>query len=230
MATFVLIHGGFVQGWIWAETAAALQEDGHQAEAVDLPSCGTVAAELGDAQADIDTVRRTLDSSGEQVVLVGQSSGGMLLAEFADHPAVQHSVYLAALWPHKGQSAADMLGGQLPGWVVIRDDGTMGVTGDLEVVRQALCAEIDAERFAAEIYPRFVLTSMAGMATPSTAPQPTHPTTYIICEHDQVIPPQAQEAMSAAADHVVRLSSSHWPFLSMPRQLASVLASAGTST
>jgi pimeloyl-ACP methyl ester carboxylesterase len=228
MAAFVLIHGGFVQGWIWAETAAALQEDGHRAVAVDLPSCGTVAAELGDAQADIDTVRRTLDSIGEQVVLVGQSSGGMVLAEFGDHPSVQHSVYLAALWPQKGQSAADMLGGQLPAWMVARDDGTMGVSGDLEVVRQALCAEIDAERFAAEVYPRFVLTSMSGVATPSTAPQPTHPTTYVICEHDQVLPPQAQEAMSAAADHVVRLPSSHWPFLSMPRQLASVLASAGT--
>jgi pimeloyl-ACP methyl ester carboxylesterase len=229
MATFVLIHGGFVQGWIWAETAAALREDGHRAEAVDLPSCGPVATELGDGQADIDAVRRTLDSIGEQVVLVGQSGGGMVLAEFADHPSVQHSVYVAAFWPQKGQSAVEMLGGQLPGWMVIRDEA-ISVSGDLEVVRQALCADIDAERFAAEVYPRFVLTSMSSAATPSTAPQPTHPTTYIICEHDQALPPQAQEAMSAAADHVVRLPSSHTPFLSMPRQLASVLAGAVTST
>jgi pimeloyl-ACP methyl ester carboxylesterase len=93
------------------------------------------------------------------------------------------------------------------------------------VAWQALCADIDAERFAADVHPRFVLTSMSAAATPSTAPQPEHPTTYIICEHDQILPPQAQEAMAAAADHVVRLPSSHTPFLSMPRQLASVLGS-----
>jgi hypothetical protein len=75
-----------------------------------------------------------------------------------------------------------------------------------------------------------VLTSASAMAAPSTAPQPQHPTTYIICEQDQAIPPQAQEAMSAAADHIVRLPSSHVPLLSMPRQLASVLGNAVSST
>ena len=61
MSAFVLIHGGFCRGWIWAETVAALEADGHRAEVVDLPSSGTVAADLGDLQADIATVRRTLD-------------------------------------------------------------------------------------------------------------------------------------------------------------------------
>jgi pimeloyl-ACP methyl ester carboxylesterase len=230
MATFVLIHGGFCRGWVWAETAAALQEDGHRVEVVDLPSSGTVAAELGDLQADIATVRHTLDGIGAEVVLVGHSGGGMVLTELADHPAVQHSVYLAAFWPQKGQSAAEMLGDQLPGWMVVRDDGTVGVSGDLELVRQTLCADIDPERFAKEVYPRYVLTSLSSAATPSTAPLPQHPTTYIICDQDQALPPQAQEAMSAAADHVVRLPSSHSPFLSMPRQLATALGGAVGST
>jgi pimeloyl-ACP methyl ester carboxylesterase len=230
MSTFVLIHGGFCRGWVWAETAAALQEDGHRVEVVDLPSSGTVAAELGDLQADIATVRHTLDGIGAEVVLVGHSGGGMVLTELADHPAVQHSVYLAALWPQKGQSAAEMLGDQLPGWMVVRDDGTVGVSGDLELVRQTLCADIDPERFAKEVHPRYVLTSLSSAATPSTAPPAQHPTTYIICEQDQAVPPQAQEAMSVAADHVVRLPSSHSPFLSMPRQLARALGGAVSST
>jgi hypothetical protein len=66
-------------------------------------------------------------------------------------------------------------------------------------------------------------------ATPSTAPLPQHPTTYIICEQDQVSRPQAQEAMSSAADHVIRLPSSHSPFLSMPKQLARTLGGAVSS-
>jgi alpha/beta hydrolase family protein len=147
----------------------------------------------------------------------------------ADHPAVQHGVYLAAFWPQKGQSAIEMVGGELPGWVAARDDGTVVVSSDLEVVRQTLCADIDAERIAKEVYPRYVVASLSSAATPSTAPLPQHPTTYIICERDQASPPQAQEAMSSAADHVIRLSSSHSSFLSMPKQLARTLGGAVSS-
>jgi pimeloyl-ACP methyl ester carboxylesterase len=111
MSTFVLIHGGFCRGWVWAETAAALREDGHRVEVIDLPSCGAVAAELGDLQADIAAVRRTLDGIGAKVVLVAHSGGGMVLTEFADHPSVQHSVYLAALsGRRRGKLAAAVLG------------------------------------------------------------------------------------------------------------------------
>jgi pimeloyl-ACP methyl ester carboxylesterase len=207
-----------------------LREDGHRVEVVDLPSSGAVAAELGDLQAEIAAVRRTVDGIGAEVVLVAHSGGGMVLTEFADHPSVQHSVYLAALWPQKGQSATDLLGGQLPGWVAAPDDGTIAVSSDLEVVRQTLCADIDAERFAKQVYPRYELMSLSSLASPSTAPVPQHPTTYIICEQDQVIPPQAREAMAAAADHVIRLPSSHSPFLSMPKQLATTLGGAVSST
>lgn len=114
MPTFALINGGFCRGWVWAETAAALHEDGHQVEVIDLPSSGTEAAELGDLQADIAAVRRTLDGIGAEILLVGHSGGGMVLTEFADHPSVRHSVYLAAVWPDKGQSAVDVTAGIHP--------------------------------------------------------------------------------------------------------------------
>lgn len=46
------------------------------------------------------------------------------------------------------------------------------------------------------------------------------PSTYIICEQDQALPPRFQEAMSAHSGAVHRLASSHSPFLSMPGELA----------
>ena len=146
----------------------------------------------------------------------------------ADHPAVQHSVYLAAFWPQKGQSAIEMLGGQLPGWMAARDDAAIGASGDLEVVRQTLCAA-STRRASPRRCIRAACGRLCRVWQLRVSPPARHPTTYIVCEQDQALPPQAQEATSSAADHVVRLPSSHSPFLSMPRQLARALGGAVSS-
>ena len=150
-----------------------------------------------------------------------------MLTELGDHPDVRHSVYVAALWPQEGQSVGDLLGGQFPDWMTVREDGAAQVADDADVVREALCHDVDRDRFVTDIYPRYVLTSMSSLAAPSTAPDPLHPSTYIICEHDRVVPPEAQEAMANAADHAHRLPSSHSASLSMPQQLAKAIAAAG---
>jgi hypothetical protein len=71
-----------------------------------------------------------------------------------------------------------------------------------------LCHDVDRDRFVADVYPRYVLTSISSLSAPSAAPDPSHPASYIICEQDRAVPPQAQEAMANAADHVHRLPSS----------------------
>lgn len=224
MTTFLLLHGAFCNSWVWAETAAFMRADGHRVELVDLPSSGPDAALLGDLQADVAVVHGKLDRMGTDAVVVAHSGGGMTLSELADHAHVQHSVYLAALWPQPGQSIADLLGAKFPDWMVAREDGAVQVNDDVELARQALCADVDAERYSRDVHPRYVLTSIPSLGSPSSAPQPSHPSTYIVCEQDQAIPIQAQEAMSAAADHVERLPSSHSPMLSMPSNLSALLA------
>lgn len=226
MTTTLLLHGGFCRGRVWDDTAHALQAAGHPAEALDLPTSGPTAEGLGDLAADVATVRSFLDQTDDDVVLVGHSGAGMVLTELADEPRVRHSVYVAALWPQRGQSAGDLLGGQLPGWMRLRDDGTVQVAEEPDLVREALCHDIARDRFLAAVYPSYVLTSMASVVSPSTAPDATHPSSYVVCEQDHAVPPGAQEAMAEAADHVHRLPSSHSPLLSMPQQLADVIAGA----
>src|ERR1700730_16969856 len=93
MSNYVLVHGAFVGGWIWADTAALLEKEGHRVDVVEqLPSAGPDPATLGDLQADVDCVRRVVEAVGQPVVLVGHSYGGMVLTELADHPAVAHAV------------------------------------------------------------------------------------------------------------------------------------------
>jgi pimeloyl-ACP methyl ester carboxylesterase len=84
------------------------------------------------------------------------------------------------------------------------------------------CADVDKQRAEADLR-RFLPQSIASATAPSTAPDRAHPTTYIICERDQAIPPAAQEQMAAAADHRHRLPSSHQPMTSMPDELADAL-------
>ena len=225
MTNFVLVHGGFVGGWYWRETASLLEKDGHRVHVVDqMPSGGRDPARLGDLRADAETVRQVVAAVGEPVVLVGHSYGGMVITELADDPAVAHVVYLSAFWPQRGRSLSDLLGdGPLPSWIVPNDNGTVTETDDLAVAREALCADLDPDR-AAEEPRRLIPQSVSSMATPSSAPDRTHPTTYIICERDRAIPVAAQEQMAAAADRVERLPASHQPMASMPDKLAEILA------
>jgi pimeloyl-ACP methyl ester carboxylesterase len=226
MSSYLLVHGAWGGGWVWDDVVPLLEKADHRVTVVDqLPSAGTDPTSLGDLSADAAHVRRVLVDLDEPVVLVGHSYGGMVITELADDPQVRHSVYLAAFWPQRGQSLLDLFGdGPLPGYIVPRDDGSLAISDDLEVVREALCADVDREP-AAEFLSHAVLQSLAAFENPSTAPDRSHPTTYIICEQesDNNIPVTAQEAMSANADDVVRLSSAHYAQLSMPDDLADAL-------
>jgi pimeloyl-ACP methyl ester carboxylesterase len=225
VSNYVLVHGAFVGGSYWRDTAVLLEKEGHRVDIIgQLPSAGPDRASLGDLQADVDVVRRTVEAVGQSVVLVGHSYGGMVLTELADHPAVTHLVYLAAFWPQRGQSVMDILGGgPLPDWLVLHDDGTLEMANDIEVRRQIECGDVDPER-AAENLRRMVPQSVSSFAAPSTAPDRRHPATYIICEQDQAVPPAAQEQWATFADHVERLPSSHQAMVSMPDRLARLLA------
>lgn len=134
-------------------------------------------------------------------------------------------MYVAALHPQRGQSVADLLEGQMPDWMVVRDDGAVQVSDDAEVVRQALCADVEAGYFAREVHPRYLLTSLSSLQSASTGPERSHPASYIVCEHDRAVPVEAQDAMASNFDRVERLPSAHAPMVSMPERLAEVISS-----
>jgi hypothetical protein len=224
MTTYLLVHGGWVGGWVWDDMVPLLAAAGHPVLVVDqLPSSGRDPTTLGDLSADAAYVRKLLDDLDDSVILVGLSSGGLAITEVADHPRIRHSVYVAAFWPARGQSVLDLTGkGPLPAWVVLRDDGALAISDDLDVAHEALCADIDRDR-AVQFLSKLVLQSGAVLASVSTAPDRSHPTTYVVCERDNAVPVPAQEAMSTKADHVARLPSSHMVQLSMPYRLVEVL-------
>jgi pimeloyl-ACP methyl ester carboxylesterase len=224
-ATLLLVHGAWSGDWIWEPMLGPLRERGVSVEMIERsPTAGVDPAKLGDLAADAEHVRARLDETGGPVVLVGHSYAGMVITEVADHPAICHSVYLAAFWPPKGMSLFDLFGEEeLPDWIVDREDGSLALTDDLERLHQALFADLDSAR-AKWAQEQFVLQSAAAYDSKSTAPARSHPVTYVVCTEDEAVPVPVQEAMAAGADNVVRMRSAHCPQLSRPEELADVLA------
>ena len=223
-STLLLVHGAWCGGWVWEPLLAELQERGVRAEVIEqLPSAGPDAAALGGLDADVEHVRARLSELGGPVVVCGHSYAGVVMTELADHPSIARSVYLAAFWPTDGQSLLELVGGQPPPWIDLRDDGSLAITGDAERARDALFADLGADD-AARTSERLVLQSAASFVAPCGAPARSHPCTYVLCSEDGAVPPALQEMMSAPADDVVRLRCAHFAQLSQPAQLADLLA------
>lgn len=222
--TLLIVHGGWAGSWMWEPTLEPLRELGVKVEAIErLPSVGEDGADRRGLHADAEHVRERISAIGGPVAVCGHSYGGMVITEVADHPALIRSIYLAAFWPSTDQSLLDMVGGQLPDWIIDRGDGTLAVTPDLQRAHHVLFADLDDER-AAWAHRQFLPQAAAIASEPARAPQRSHPVTYILCTQDMAVPLEAQEGMAAAADATIRLDSDHCPNLSHPDELARALA------
>lgn len=115
MATFVLIHGAYQGGWIWQRIVQRLRSDGHSVFAPTLDGCGE---RKGAMRAGITT-----ETHGEEiaqllfyedlkdVVLVGTSSGGMVMAAAAERAPerVGRVVFADALALYDGEKIRDFV-------------------------------------------------------------------------------------------------------------------------
>ncbi|WP_370417005.1 alpha/beta fold hydrolase [Streptomyces sp. QH1-20] len=227
--TFLLVHGAWHGAWCWDHLRAALDADGWRSHAVDLPSANPPAGRhdgarpagmLDDAEVIGDSLRR-IDSP---VVVIAHSYGGVPATEaIADAANVVGVMYLAGFQLDVGESMFTALGTPVP------DDGT-GHAPPYENARRILfddVPEAEADRAVARLRPQSV-RSFTEQVT--TAGWRTVPSSYIVCDRDQALEPSRQLVLATRADSVHRLPSSHSPFLSMPRQLATLLGRIATST
>src|SRR5713226_9742679 len=100
MSTYVLIHGDWHGGWCWKKVVPFLHQSGHRVLAPDLPGHGQDMTPLSavNTQLIFQCLNDLLDGEVEPVILVGHSSGGMLITALADlrSEKVKTLVYLSA--------------------------------------------------------------------------------------------------------------------------------------
>ncbi len=226
--TLLLVHGGWHGAWCWDPVRAALDADGWRSHVIDLPSANPPANRPDDARPvgmldDADAIRDSLRRIDGPAVVIAHSYGGVPTTEaIADAANVVQAVYLAAFQLDAGESVFTFLGKPVP------DDGT-DLAPPSKDARRILfddVPEADAARAAARLRPQS-LRSFTEKVT--TAGWRTVPSSYIVCDRDQALDPSRQRELATRADSVHRLPSSHSPFLSMPRQLATLLGRIATS-
>lgn len=230
MATFALVHGGWLGAWSWDEVAALLRQAGHEAVAVDLP--------IEDGSASFETyadeVCQALGGCDDDVVVVGHSLGGHTIPLVAARRPVRHLVYLCALLPDIGRSLADQVANETdmlsPVWLSglsEPDDQLRTRWVDRDIARTLICADCDdatAEAALDRLRPQAAYPNLAPFAL---AEFPHVACTYVVCNEDQFVGPDwsrrvARERLGA---QIVELPGGHSPLLSRPAAVVDVLLS-----
>ena len=115
MATIVLIHGAYQGGWIWQPVAKILRNQGHTVFTPTLDGCAERSHQI---RPGITTEMHGNEIANllfyediKDAVLVGTSSGGMVMAKAAElaRPRVKRLIFVDALALMDGERVADFV-------------------------------------------------------------------------------------------------------------------------
>ncbi|MBC2887466.1 alpha/beta fold hydrolase [Ochrobactrum sp. CM-21-5] len=106
MATFILIAGGWQGGWSYQSVADILATHGHNVVPITLSGLGDTPAPAANLETHISEVADVVKLHSGDLILVGQSYGGMIVSGVADaNPSrIRALVYVDAYVPDSGDS------------------------------------------------------------------------------------------------------------------------------
>jgi len=226
MATYVLVHGAYQGGWIWKLVAERLRAAGHAVYAPTLDGCAERADQIrpgitvGTHAREIAQLLHYEDL--RDVVLVGTSSGGMVVCRAAE-PAADRIMRLVFV------DALALLPGEKVGDIVSRPAAE---TTALTIVPRRADAE---ERMFADLPPDVRAWALARYTPHPIAAleAPMEPTTFwergwkasvIRCRRAKN-PPEAHQRRTAERLKAgyAEMDTGHYPMLSQPDELVRLL-------
>jgi pimeloyl-ACP methyl ester carboxylesterase len=120
MTSYVLIHGAYQGGWIWAPTAARLRALGHTVHAPSLDGCGERRHQLrpgitSESHA-VEIAELLFYEDLHDVVLTATSAGGMVLCRAAElaRERIGRLVFVDALALRDGERVAEIVNRPTP--------------------------------------------------------------------------------------------------------------------
>ncbi|AKS32447.1 alpha/beta hydrolase [Mycolicibacterium goodii] len=217
LPALLIVHGAWHRPEHFSLLVEQLPE--FDVHTVALTSSGTDPAALGDMYTDAAVIAAAAAAIDGPVVVLAHSYGGIPTTQGLRYATnVRRIIYLASFQLQAGQSLLSTNGGVLMPWVTRHDGYT-----EVDTPRTTFYNDVDdvTARRAVSMLGRQSIASMNQELT-TTAWQ-VIPSTYIVCEADNAIPVAKQEVFARNADEVVRLPTSHSPFLSRPAALAELI-------
>jgi pimeloyl-ACP methyl ester carboxylesterase len=218
MATFVLIHGAGSDSWYWHLVVPRLQEHGHDVVAPDLPSDDDAAG----LDEYTDTVVRAIGDRRDLVV-VGQSLGGLTAPLVCDRVPVRCLVLVVAIVPAPGERPREWWANT--GFDAARREQAQregaDVEGDFDVLTEFfhdVPDDVTAEAMARG--ERAQSGKPLDDAWPLSA-WPAVPTRFLLCRDDRCFPAPfmrrvVRERLGIAPDE---MDGGHLPALARPAEL-----------
>jgi pimeloyl-ACP methyl ester carboxylesterase len=221
---FALVHGAYHGAWCWDALRHELERDGHATSAVDLPCEDPEAG----AERYADEVMHSIPKTSFGAVIVGHSLAGLTIPIVAARARTVMTIYLCAVLPVPGLSFDAQHAGSDTDFkpsegAVSNPDGSVSwpERGAVEIFYHDCDPDIaraSARRLRAQQW------RITNEATPLRR-WPDVPSAYILCTDDRVVAPQysRRAAREQLAVDPVEIPGGHSPFLSRPRELATLL-------
>ncbi|MFG2103852.1 alpha/beta fold hydrolase [Micromonospora echinaurantiaca] len=238
MATFVLVPGFWLGGWAWREVAATLRGQGHEVHPVTLTGVAERAhlagPEVGLETHTTDIVRLIEVEDLRDVLLVGHSGGGLPVTQAADRipDRIARVVYVESGPMPDGMSQFDSnppeeqerLRAQIgdghllppPAWDPAADPENLAGLDDAALALLRARATPHPLRAATDPVRR-----TGGRAVPTALVASTFPLPMV----EEMIAQGHPFFAGLAGGQLHALPTGHWPMLSEPKGLATVLDS-----
>jgi pimeloyl-ACP methyl ester carboxylesterase len=231
MATYVLVHGAYQGGWIWKLIAERLRAGGHLVYAPTLDGCAErhhqVRAGITVGTHAREVARFLFYEDLRQVVLVGTSSGGMVICKAADEARdrVGRVVFVDALALLPGEEVSRIV--KRPSSPETTELTIGPARADLE---QRLFADLnpDLRAWAVARYTPHPIAALEAPMEATTFWDQTWPATVIRCRR-AANPPEAHQRRTAERLRAIwhEMDTGHYPMLSEPEELARLLLADG---
>lgn len=239
MATFVLVHGSFLGSWSWRRIVPLLRAAGHDVTAPSLTGTGE-RVHLANKAVNLtthitDVVNHLFYEDLTDVILVGWSSGGMVIAGVADRAPerIGQLVYLDGGVPADGQSLYDAYefdeAARAEEWAGTEAAGTPGFNPPpTDWIREHAPPGIDPEWIASRLTAHPVAVDMEPVQLQNPAAASIQ-RAFILCTADKDEPwPMVDRLRADPTWRVLDLDATHLAPLSAPELVADALLSLTT--
>jgi pimeloyl-ACP methyl ester carboxylesterase len=222
--SYLLIPGAWMGAWVWEPLARELTALGHDPIALTLTGLeddDRDPSEIGLSRHVDDVTELLAGSSFESVVLVGHSYSGIVAGQVAAAAAdrVDHVVFIEAFLPERGRSLLDVSG--------LDEERELRLIADNAGRWPAPTrSELSDEPFLSEAQREWLSTRFVGhpgrtVTEPAELLRPLAelPATYIGREKPAHLSRPEFERW-----RYCRLDGGHWPMVTVPAELAGILA------